>query len=114
MAILLLMSAAAAIGVGYLSVAVEAGVQKLHEILAVRRVIEAIFLFSLIDALCQERLDWLAIFRWVVIASIVAVALVGTMSLISLSVFDTVIEIFLFVVMVVIVLIAVARVAGRA
>jgi hypothetical protein len=110
---LLMSSAAVAIGVGYLSVLAETGVQKLHEMPSLRRVVEAIFLFSLIDTIGQGELDLTAIFRWVVIALIAAVLLVGTISLISLSAFGDVVGILLFVLIVVVVLIAVARAAGR-
>jgi hypothetical protein len=48
------MVAGAAIAVGYLSVSAEAGVRRLQEIPSVRRVVETIFLFSVIDSLTRH------------------------------------------------------------
>lgn len=53
MTAVLLMAVAAAISVGYLSTVTELAVRKLNEVPAVRRTVETIFLFSLVDSMSR-------------------------------------------------------------
>jgi len=84
-----LICAAASIGVGYLGVVAEAAIQKLHEVPAIRKTVEGVFMFPLIDLVSRwtETQDaftvpqlvsryWLVIRRWLIVAAIVAAALV--------------------------------------
>ena len=125
--VVLLLSVAAAVSVGYLSVIAEAGVRKLHEVQVVRRSVEAVFLFSLIEALVSRGIsnegikirasslkrlfDWLFGFQWVVV---VAIVVVGITWWLSLSVLDSSFDFLLYViVIVVVILFFLERTIGR-
>jgi hypothetical protein len=122
MMVVLLLSVAAAISVGYLSVVAEAGVRKLHEVQVVRRVVEAVFLFPLIEAFTAHEglkirgislarlFDWSSGFRWVA----VAVAVAGVTWWLTLSVLDNSLDLLLYIIFViVVVLFFLERTIGR-
>jgi len=81
----LLMSLAAAIGVGYLGAVADDAVEKLHEIPAIRRAVGALFLFPVVNSVANwtERRDrlrrpskssraWPQIRRWLIAALVIA------------------------------------------
>ena len=66
MTVILLMAVGAAICVGYLGAAAEVAVRRLHEVQAVRRTVEAVLLFSVVDSVARwtERHDALTVQEW--------------------------------------------------
>ena len=117
MTAVLFVCVAASIGVGYLGVVAEAAIQKLHEVPAIRKTVEGVFMFPLVDLVSRwtETHDvftvrqlfsryWLVIRGWLIVAAIVAAALVVIVSVVSAAILWAVVKLLLLLIVLVAVL----------
>jgi hypothetical protein len=115
MTVLLLMAVGAALSVGFLGAVTEVGVQRLHEVPAVRRTVEAVLLFSVVDSVgewaAKQDTSWLSdwsrmwseIRQWVIVGSVVAAVILGLALWLYLAALGLVLRIVLWLIAIVIV-----------